>query len=221
MLQAFVTARPCRILSIGCGGSPDLRTVIDHVPASATIVLCDGDKDALSYSRAKLDPIADRCHLVPGMFRGAAQGPRLRAVRPHSRRRAVRLSVRPLHRADAVGPWAMLAPAGRIVFTNIATGNPFRVWIEYMGDWKLIERSEEDIDRICETAKSAPVIVRDATSLAISRRSGRARARGLQGMTSARSTQPRSPRPRAFRRGVRRGRGDHIVFSLRARRAPR
>ena len=55
MLQAFVTARPCRILSVGCGSSPDLRTVIDQVPASATIVLCDSDKDALQ-SFVKDDP---------------------------------------------------------------------------------------------------------------------------------------------------------------------
>jgi hypothetical protein len=169
MLQAFVTARPCRILSVGCGSSPDLRTVIDQVPASATIVLCDSDKDALSYSRAKLDPIGDRCHLVHGMV------PRvLRHVRDYGPFDLILagglfdyLSDRFIARtlADAA---AMLSPEGRIVFTNIALGNPFRVWIEYMGSWKLIERSEDDIARICRSAGvPAPVMVRDATSLAI------------------------------------------------------
>jgi len=169
MLQAFVTAHPCRILSIGCGSSPDLRTVIDQVPSSATIVLCDSDKDALSYSRAKLDPIGDRCHLVHGMV------PRvLRHVRDYGPFDLILagglfdyLSDRFIARtlADAA---AMLSPGGRIVFTNIATGNPFRVWIEYLGNWKLIERSEEDIVRICASAGvPAPVMVRDATSLAI------------------------------------------------------
>ena len=62
----------------------------------------------------------------------------------------------------------MLAQDGRIVFTNIATGNPFRVWIEYMGDWKLIERSEEDVATLCGLAGvPPPVMMRDATSLAI------------------------------------------------------
>lgn len=169
MLQAFVTARPCHILSIGCGSSPDLRTVIDQVPESATIVLCDSDKDALSYSRAKLDSIADQCHLVPGMV------PRvLRHVRDYGPFDLILagglfdyLSDRFIARtlSDA---WTMLTPGGRIVFTNIASGNPFRVWIEYLGDWKLIERSEEDIARICVSAGvPAPVMVRDATSLAI------------------------------------------------------
>jgi extracellular factor (EF) 3-hydroxypalmitic acid methyl ester biosynthesis protein len=169
MLQTFVTARPCRILSIGCGSSPDLRTVIDQVPDSATIVLCDSDQDALSYSRAKLEPIADRCHLVPGMV------PRvLRRVRDYGPFDLILagglfdyLSDRFIARtlSDA---WSMLSPSGRIVFTNIASGNPFRVWIEYMGNWRLIERSEEDLVRICADAQvPAPVMVRDATSLAI------------------------------------------------------
>ena len=69
--------------------------------------------------------------------------------------------------SDAWG--TLLAPGGRIVFTNIACGNPFRVWIEYMADWRLIERSEEDIATICREAgiPVAPTMVRDATSLAI------------------------------------------------------
>ena len=169
MLQAFAGPRPCRILSIGCGSSPDLRAVIDQVPASATVVLCDSDPDALAFSRGMLEPIADRCRFVHGMV------PRvLRRVRDEGPFDLIlagglfdylsdRFIARTLSDAHA-----MLAPAGRIVFTNIARGNPFRVWIEYMGDWTLIERAEDDLARICETAGlPAPVLVRDATSLAI------------------------------------------------------
>ena len=62
-----------------------------------------------------------------------------------------------------------MRPAGRIVFTNIATGNPYRVWIGYLGEWKLIERSEADIAALCRAAAVpvAPRTIRDATSLAI------------------------------------------------------
>jgi hypothetical protein len=31
------------------------------------------------------------------------------------------------------------------MFTNIAAGNPFRSWLETMGNWRLIERSEEEM----------------------------------------------------------------------------
>jgi cyclopropane fatty-acyl-phospholipid synthase-like methyltransferase len=37
-----------------------------------------------------------------------------------------------------------LKTEGRLYFTNIARGNPYRVWMEYLGDWKLLERSEAD-----------------------------------------------------------------------------
>jgi extracellular factor (EF) 3-hydroxypalmitic acid methyl ester biosynthesis protein len=171
MLQAFATARPCRMLSIGCGSSPDLRTVVEHIPPSATIVLCDSDQDALSFSRVKLDSIADRLHLVHGMV------PRvLRRVREHGPYDLILagglfdyLSDQFIARTLAEAWHQLLAPDGRIVFTNIAKGNPFRVWIEYMADWKLIERSEEDIAAICHAAgvPATPIMVRDATSLAI------------------------------------------------------
>jgi extracellular factor (EF) 3-hydroxypalmitic acid methyl ester biosynthesis protein len=171
MLQAVATARPCRVLSIGCGSSPDLRTIIDSVPSSASFVLCDSDKDALSYSRAKLDPIGDQCHLVHGMV------PRvLRRVHEYGPFNLILagglfdyLSDRFIARTLSDAWTTLLAPGGRIVFTNIARGNPFRVWIEYLAEWRLIERSEEDITTICRTAgiPTAPTMVRDATSLAI------------------------------------------------------
>lgn len=171
MLQAMATAQPCRLLIVGCGGSPDLRTVLAHVPESATVVLCDSDRDALDYSRGLLQTIADRCQFVQGIV------PRvLRRVRAHGPYdlilagglfdylpdRLIQLTLSEC--------WAhLLAPGGRVVFTNIADGNPYRVWIEYMGSWRLIERSEEDIVRLCRSAglPVAPALEREATGLAI------------------------------------------------------
>jgi hypothetical protein len=45
-----------------------------------------------------------------------------------------------------------LRDGGTFFFTNIARGNPFRCLIEYMGDWSLLERSEEDILQLCRQA---------------------------------------------------------------------
>jgi extracellular factor (EF) 3-hydroxypalmitic acid methyl ester biosynthesis protein len=63
----------------------------------------------------------------------------------------------------------LLAPGGRLVFTNIATDNPFRVWLEYIASWPLIERSEHDIDRLCRDAGLGATVelARDSTGLAI------------------------------------------------------
>lgn len=169
MLHTFQANPACRIASIGCGGSLDLRSVVSHVPLTATMVLCDSDRDALAYSRMKLEPIADRCHFVQGIVPRVLR--RVRELGPFDLILAGGLfdylSDRFIARtlSDA---WSMLASGGRIVFTNIAAGNPYRVWIEYMGDWKLIERTEPDIARICRSAGvAAPAMTRDTTSLAI------------------------------------------------------
>ena len=123
-----------------------------------------------SPSRARSShPIADRCHFVEGFV-------------PRVLRRVARYGPFDLMLAGGLfdylsdrfitrtltDAWQMLAPGGRIVFTNIAVDNPYRVWIEYMADWKLIERSESDLAALCRTAGvPAPQLIRDATSLAI------------------------------------------------------
>src|SRR5258708_19521513 len=50
----------------------------------------------------------------------------------------------------------LLAPSGRVVFSNIASGNPFRQWLEYLADWPLIERSHGDPFRLFEAPEFAP-----------------------------------------------------------------
>src|SRR5215813_11883261 len=48
--------------------------------------------------------------------------------------------------------WSLVDDGGALFFTNIARGNPYRPLIEYFGDWFLIERTEEDVMRLCEAA---------------------------------------------------------------------
>lgn len=169
MLQAFAQGRSCRVLSLGCGSSPDLRSIVSQVPACARLVLCDSDADALTFSRDRLAAIGDRCHFVHGFVPRVLR--RVTDLGPFNLIMAGglfdylsdRFIVRTLRDA-----WQLLAPGGRIVFTNIASENPYRVWIEYLGDWKLIERSEADIAALCRTAGvPMPELTRDATSLAI------------------------------------------------------
>jgi cyclopropane fatty-acyl-phospholipid synthase-like methyltransferase len=46
----------------------------------------------------------------------------------------------------------LLKRGGILFFTNAVEGNPFRVWMEYLADWKLNYRSEDDITRILSDA---------------------------------------------------------------------
>jgi O-methyltransferase involved in polyketide biosynthesis len=64
---------------------------------------------------------------------------------------------------------AALGPGGRLCFTNIASGNPDRVWLDYLAGWHLIERSESDIGRLiadsCLPASSSVQVTSDLTGL--------------------------------------------------------
>jgi SAM-dependent methyltransferase len=159
----------CRVLSLACGSSPDIRAILPLAGPDVSFVLCDGDGAALEFSRRHLHPIADRCRFVQGMVprvlgRVGAHGPfdliyagGLFDYLPD------RLASRTLAIAHR-----MLAPGGRLIFTNIASGNPFRVWLEYLASWPLIERTETDVRRLCgDAGLGVARIAREATGLAL------------------------------------------------------
>jgi hypothetical protein len=169
--HAMAGGRSCRLLSIGCGSCPDVLSVIDQVTPGSRFVLSDGDAAALARSRDLLAPIAAQCDFVQGMVPRVLR--RVRASGPYDLIIAGGLFD---YLSDRLIEWtldeawhSLLAPGGRIVFTNIARGNPFRVWLEYIADWTLIERSESDVVALCAAAgiPPAPRLVRDATGLSI------------------------------------------------------
>lgn len=170
ILQALEEHAPARILSIACGSSPDIRSILGHVKPGAEFVLCDSDRDALTFSAQRLGALADRCGFVHGMVprvlrqvgdRGPYHLIFAGGLFDYLPDRLVALTLRTAWRS-------LLAPGGRIVFTNIARGNPFRLWLEYLAEWRLIERSDDDIERICgEAGIASPVTLqRDSTGLA-------------------------------------------------------
>lgn len=125
LLRTFASGRPCRVLSLGCGGNPDLRTVLDRVPSTARFVLCDADPEALVFSRDKLGAVADQCTFVLGMVprvlrRVVEYGPfdlvMARGLFDYLPDRFVSCTVADVwHKA--------LGPGGRLLFTNIARDN--------------------------------------------------------------------------------------------------
>ena len=144
-----------RIFSIACGSCPDLRQIAAHLPSLlGELWLNDNDAEALTFSACALAPIRDRVHMRPGnaikVVRKTAQlGPLFDLVLAGGlfdylpEKQAVYL----IEHA-----WSLVKPGGVFFFTNIARGNPYRPLIEYFGDWFLIERSEEEIVRLCAAA---------------------------------------------------------------------
>jgi extracellular factor (EF) 3-hydroxypalmitic acid methyl ester biosynthesis protein len=167
------TAGRARILSIGCGGCRDIRSIEpDLSTTAAEFVLCDLDYEALDFALHRLGPLASRCtylnatiprvlrKLVPyGPFDLAIAG----GVFDYLPDRWVILSMRSIWQS-------LLAQKGSLVFTNIRRGNPFRVWLEYLVNWELTERDEQDIRARCSETGIPASCIRiqpDATGLAL------------------------------------------------------
>jgi SAM-dependent methyltransferase len=172
ILKTLVAAPAARIASIGCGGCRDLSMVQDYIPAGhGQFVLVDADAGALAFARERLDLLDGRCTFVNGRV------PRVLAkLRDGGAFDLVVAGGLFDYLSDR---WAiatltavrqMLAPGGRVFLSNIAGGNPFRPWIEYLADWWLIERQESDMLRLLEQAGFDPALAkvsRDSSALAL------------------------------------------------------
>ena len=160
-----------RIASLACGSCPDLRAIADHLPALAgELWLNDIDDGAIEFSAAALKPIRERCHfrrgdalsvarnLQRGAFDLVLAGGLFDYLEPRPATVLLKIA------------YNLLSPGGTFFFTNIAEGNPYRPLIEYFGNWRLIERSREDILEFCDAAgipRSNVTIRREETGLAL------------------------------------------------------
>ena len=174
-IMRTLLARPgtARIFSVACGSCPDLRQIAAHLPSLlGELWLNDSDPEALTFSARALAPVRDRIHLRPGnaikVVRKTAQlGPMFDLVLAGGL-----FDYLPEKQAAYLieHAWSLVKPGGVFFFTNIAKGNPYRPLIEYFGDWFLIERTEEDVLRCCDSAgvpRDAISITREETGLTL------------------------------------------------------
>ncbi|WP_453949962.1 class I SAM-dependent methyltransferase [Bradyrhizobium diazoefficiens] len=141
-----------RILSIGCGGGADFQ-IAPHRFTGSTVVLVDLDRQALALAEERLSRYCD-VHIVCGDVRRAIrqvqdEGPFdvvvCGCLSDYLDDRTIISILGELRRR-------LLRVGGSIVFTNIAAGNPFRVWMEAIADWKLVHRSEPELRKIATAA---------------------------------------------------------------------
>lgn len=173
MFGYCLSKKGARILSIGCGGARDLRLIADLLhDKEAEFVLCDSDAAALELARAELSSLGERCTFVHGKVPRVTN--RLKALGKfdlvvagglfdYLPDRWIELMVGEIWRH-------LLRAEGTLFFTNIAVNNPYRIWMEYLADWSLIERSEDDIERLCRNAgveDGAVTVIRDGTKLTL------------------------------------------------------
>lgn len=167
----FEKKKKARILAIACGGVPDFREMLPLLRRRPVeIHLNDADPAALAFAKAKLEAIAGKCRWHEGnaleLFRHWRRLPPFDLILAgglfdYLKDRAAKFLLHQAHQ--------QLAEGGLLFFTNIAKGNPYRALIAYVGNWFLIERSEEDILRLTDAAqipREEVAIRRDESGLA-------------------------------------------------------
>jgi len=162
-----------RVLIIAAGAAPDLRLVPPPiVRQGCRFVLNDYDQAALDLAKDLLGPVARSCAFIPGNVLRAI--PALVAQGPYDLVLAGGLfDYLPDRVARFVIGKAMTRlckPGGLFYFSNIAAGNPYRCWAEYVSDWVLIERDEPGIRRLlddCYALIGGIRIHRDPTGLSL------------------------------------------------------
>lgn len=155
LINAIREKKDASILIAGCGSAADVRN-IQHKIANDPfqIVFNDMDKDAIEFSKASLiSQIIEKSRfenmnilkLVVNEIKNQEKYDLVLfgGVFDYLQDRTIIFLLENIYKE-------MLNPGGKIVFTNIKSGNPFRTWIEYFGNWKLIERSRCDCMRLCE-----------------------------------------------------------------------
>ena len=146
---------PQKILSVGCGGCRDILKIEKYIrDIQCDIVLHDIDSDALELSRERLKNLSGNVHTVSGNFL-------------HSLRKVEKLGPFDLILSGGFFDYLtdkhisfflkktlekLLNKEGLLFFANIKDDNPFKVWQEYLADWELIYRNEDNIIDLLITA---------------------------------------------------------------------
>jgi len=167
------SSTPARILILACGSSPDLGLIqhsISELRFAATLV--DADSNALQVSRERLPAISDKLTMLEGNV--------VKKIPELARRGPFDLVVAGGlfdYLPDKVAAFlirtvmkSLVSDDGRFFLTNMAIGNPYEDWTRYVGDWKLIQRDEPDIDALLSLAEIDPSrarFERDPTKLAV------------------------------------------------------
>ena len=158
------------ILIISCGGCVDLRSILSHLSNSnVNIVINDADDDAIHLAHESLDQCWDNIIPITGnCFK------KLRDISKHGPYQLILTGGLFDYLSDKyicklikhLNP--LLAPKGRICFTNVLKPNPWRIWMEYFAEWTLIERNKEDFIRMFSNAGFDDLelkMLKDETSL--------------------------------------------------------
>jgi extracellular factor (EF) 3-hydroxypalmitic acid methyl ester biosynthesis protein len=144
-----------KILSVAANTCWDVRLIVDYIAArDFRLYINDSDSLALKKAKENLKAIKDKCFYLKenplsllktlrdlGSFDLIMTG----GLFDYLPDKCIVLLIKNFYEK-------FLNKDGSIVFTNIARGNPYRPWIQYLSNWKLIERSEQEITALIQKA---------------------------------------------------------------------
>lgn len=172
--EACRRARGARIVSVACGSARDVEQVRDEIRESgAHVTLVDFDQGALDDALGRLRAIRGQ---VTPVLSDVRRLPKLMRALTDAGGRADLVYAGGLFDylpegivKRVLGPLAdeLLAEGGTLMFTNIAPCNPWKAWMETMGNWRLIERTEAEMDALlAHTGLGEQRLERDPSGLA-------------------------------------------------------
>lgn len=171
--------KPVTIVDIGCGPSIALHrlfTSLNRV-SPAQITLIDLDPQALSFSESLLHPVQPETVRITYSQADVVQGLR-RLSKQHNTQKVDAIMFGGLfdYLPDRIVTFVlsramgMLGNHGRIFFSQVSPSNPDQTFMDWWGDWRLIQRNESDLLRLCQEAglsNDQVVFSRDSTGCAI------------------------------------------------------
>jgi hypothetical protein len=164
---------PPKVLILAAGSSPELRLATPFVRTrDFRAVLCDTDAGAIACSKQALSSLGDRIVTLEGDVVWCAD-----SIQEHGPYDLIvtgglfdylddKWATKTLDLA--LNEW--LTPGGKLFFTNLATENPFRLWMRCIVDWNVIERTEVQLRQLVAGVRTDRIDVqvqRDPSTLAL------------------------------------------------------
>lgn len=171
VMQVSRTRRgAARILVIASGGARDLLSIASHLRHSRDrVVLNDVDEDALTLAAERLRFLGDRLTVVKGNALKMRKSLALNG--PYDLVMAGGLydylDAREASSLTRMIGRTLLEHDGTFFFTNIRKHHPFKIWMEGMCSWDLVERDADECAELVEKAGLQPTeVTLDPTGLA-------------------------------------------------------
>ncbi|MDZ4404532.1 class I SAM-dependent methyltransferase [Prosthecobacter sp.] len=154
--RVAASSRVARIYNLGCGPAQEIQNFLTHEPIadSADLLLLDFNDETITHTTRSLEDLRNRHRRRTGLRfekksvhqilketgRAAAQAGSYDMV--YCAGLFDYLSDRICRRLLEIF-YDLLAPGGLLIATNVHPSNPWKNWMEYLADWHLVYRNEE------------------------------------------------------------------------------